>query len=316
MYVTVAICTWNRAPLLDQTLATLRELRLPPGVRWELLVVNNNCTDDTDAVIARHASHLPLRRLFEPKQGHSNARNCALDAARGDLILWTDDDVLVEPDWLSAYVAAAERWPEAVFFGGWIEPWYEVPPPAWLKRAVRANYFHGLLLIRDLGDVERPLTQGAEIFGANMAFRRAVFADRRFDPQLGRQGSVSLLGDETAFIDRLLQQGERGVWVPAAKVRHYVPAERMTLRYLDDYYRGVGRTRVRLDGCPAGRLLRGAPLWLHRSYWQTRFRGLWQRLLRRPLWAVTYARAACLRGMIHETRARNGTPSEQRSRSV
>ena len=85
MHVTVAICTWNRARLLDQTLTGLHALRIPEGITWELLVVNNRSTDDTDAVISRHADTLRLRRLCEPKQGLSNARNCAVRAARGDL---------------------------------------------------------------------------------------------------------------------------------------------------------------------------------------------------------------------------------------
>ncbi len=79
MNVTVAICTWNRAKLLDQTLTRMQQLRIPANVAWELLVVNNNCTDDTDAIIAGHESALPLRRLFEPKPGLSNARNFAVD---------------------------------------------------------------------------------------------------------------------------------------------------------------------------------------------------------------------------------------------
>ena len=74
MKVTVAICTWNRASLLDQTLTQMHQLRVPSNVEWELLIVNNNCTDDTDAVIARHHGVLPLRRLFESKPGLSNVR--------------------------------------------------------------------------------------------------------------------------------------------------------------------------------------------------------------------------------------------------
>lgn len=77
MNLTVAICTWNRAALLDWTLARMRELRIPDGVEWELLIVNNNCTDQTDAVIARHAGVLPIRRIFEVNPGLSNARNRA-----------------------------------------------------------------------------------------------------------------------------------------------------------------------------------------------------------------------------------------------
>src|SRR5438105_3257885 len=106
MQVTVAICTWNRARLLDQTLTRMRELAVPTGLSWELLVVNNNCTDDTDAIIAKHADALPIRRLLETKQGLSNARNCALENMRGELLIWTDDDVLVDEGWLRAYVDA------------------------------------------------------------------------------------------------------------------------------------------------------------------------------------------------------------------
>jgi glycosyltransferase involved in cell wall biosynthesis len=111
----------------------MRQLRIPANVDWELLVVNNNCTDDTDAVIARHQDALPLRRLFEPEQGLSNARNSAVAVAKGDYILWTDDDVLVSSNWLVEYANAFRSWPDAAFFGGPIEPWFSTEPPAWLK---------------------------------------------------------------------------------------------------------------------------------------------------------------------------------------
>ena len=109
MNLTVAICTWNRAGLLDQTLGRMRQLNLPRDIQWELLIVNNNCADDTDRVIENHSHDLPVRRLFESKQGHCNARNCAVASARGDVIIWTDDDVMVEPDWLAAYANNARH---------------------------------------------------------------------------------------------------------------------------------------------------------------------------------------------------------------
>jgi glycosyltransferase involved in cell wall biosynthesis len=64
MMLTIAICTWNRAKLLELTLTEMRNLQIPSGMDWEVLVVNNNCTDETDEILSRHASHLPLRRLF------------------------------------------------------------------------------------------------------------------------------------------------------------------------------------------------------------------------------------------------------------
>src|SRR5262245_46123603 len=128
MLISVAICTWNRAHLLDQTLSNMRSLLIPRGIEWELLVVNNNCTDDTDDVIARHSSGLPIRRLFEPNPGLSNARNCAVHQARGTLLIWTDDDVLVDSAWMSEYVRAARRYTDVTFFGGRVDPWYADAP--------------------------------------------------------------------------------------------------------------------------------------------------------------------------------------------
>ena len=101
MRVTIAICTWNRCDLLRQTLERMTGLMQPPGTEWELLVVNNNCTDGTDQVLSGFEGRLPLRRVFESRPGQSNARNAAVGAARGEFILWTDDDVLVDPNWLN-----------------------------------------------------------------------------------------------------------------------------------------------------------------------------------------------------------------------
>src|SRR4051794_24769648 len=136
MRVTVAICTWNRARSLDRTLKAFAGLRIPAGVTWELLVVNNNSTDDTDQVIAAHAAALPVRGLTEKRPGKSYAANAAIAAATGELILWTDDDVLVDPEFLAAYVTAANERPDAAFFGGTVEPLFEGSTPPWIERHV------------------------------------------------------------------------------------------------------------------------------------------------------------------------------------
>src|SRR5262245_59034882 len=125
MRISVVICTWNRAALLDQPLAHFANLRIPAGTDWELILVNNRCTDATDEVLARHDDRLPLVRLYEDRPGKSFAANRAVDHGSGELLLWTDDDVLVDPGWLEAYVRAAEQYPHATFFGGTVEPLFE-----------------------------------------------------------------------------------------------------------------------------------------------------------------------------------------------
>src|SRR5947207_1258016 len=122
MLITVAICTFNRAESLRRTLDSLVGMRLPEKLDWEVVVVNNNCTDSTDEVISVFAERLPIRRTFEPQQGHTMARNRAVKEARGEYIVWTDDDVIVAREWLAAYAEAFHQWPEAAVFGGPIIP--------------------------------------------------------------------------------------------------------------------------------------------------------------------------------------------------
>ena len=136
MLISVAICTWNRAGLLTSTLEHMAStLRVPTGVQWELLIVNNACSDDTDDVIASFSGRLPVRRLFEPRQGLSHARNRIVAEAAGEYVVWTDDDVLVDAAWLEAYCDAFRRWPECDAFGGPIEPWFPLGCPEWLAEA-------------------------------------------------------------------------------------------------------------------------------------------------------------------------------------
>jgi glycosyltransferase involved in cell wall biosynthesis len=307
MKVSVAVCTWNRADLLDQTLTRMRGLRIPQGVEWDLVVVNNNCTDHTDVVIARHQNCLPILRLFEPKQGHSNARNRAIDAANGELIVWSDDDVLVDPEWLASYVSAARRWPEAGYFGGAITPWYECDPPAWvLPNLARLE---GLLVIRDFGPNERNFSPSEQPWGANMAFRLAVMRRFRFDPNLGRNGDDGILGDETALFKTLRNEGVRGVWIPSASVKHFAPRARLTRKYLWDYFHGVGRTELRMNGFTnTGKCWNGAPRWLYRQALEKGAHSFFQRLWSRSAWVPAYTQAAWYSGMIaelrHQSRAR------------
>ena len=192
MKITVAICTWNRADLLAQTLERMTSLRVPEGVEWELLVVNNNCTDRTDEVLARFTTRLPLRRCWEPDLGLSHARNRAVLEAHGDYLVWTDDDVLVAEDWLAGYCRAFKRWPDAAVFGGPVAPWFAGTPPQWLIDVFPR--VAGAFAAIDLGHKPFPLRAEAPVpFGANMAVRIARATDSSVRPPAGRAGQPARL---------------------------------------------------------------------------------------------------------------------------
>lgn len=270
MKLSVVICTWNRCELLRQTLEQMTQLRVPAGVTWELLVVNNNCTDATDAVAGSFAGRLPIRLLAEPTPGKSHALNRAVGEATGSYVLYTDDDVLVDPGWMAAYCDAFRSWPEAAVFGGAIEPWFAGTPPAWLVRTFhQVEYAFAAL---DLGNGPRPLGGHDVPFGANMALRMKEQRAHPYDPRLGPRPNSGLRGEEVTLVKRLLAEGAQGWWVPEARVKHYIPVERQSLRYIRQWYHGWGEYLVHLGPPAPARSLAGRPLWLWRQVVESELR--------------------------------------------
>jgi glycosyltransferase involved in cell wall biosynthesis len=263
LHVTVAICTWNRCALLQQTLEQMTRLIVPAELRWEVLVVNNRSTDATADTVRAFAGRLPIRMVDEPQAGLSHARNRALEASDADLLLFTDDDVMVEPSWLTAFVEAAARHPDAAGFGGPIAPWFRDPIDPIIVEAfpIVASGFCGL----DHGEPERALAPTDEIYGACMGFRRARLGGLAFDPTLGPVESTGRVGDETDFLTRLRARGEQVIWVPTMRLQHYVDPKRATMGYLRRYHDQKGQLWVRNLGVPEGTRFLGAPRWLWRK---------------------------------------------------
>ena len=313
--ITVAICTWNRAHLLDQTLAGMCGLRLPNDLQWELLVVNNNCTDTTDKVIADYADRLPIRRLFEPEPGVSNARNCAVAEARGEYIVWTDDDVLADSQWLESYLEAFERWPNAAVFGGRIEPEFETEPPSWLMRAWD-QVKHAYAVI-DYGDEPVELSRRRVPVGPNIAYRAEPQRRFLYDPNLGIRPDSTMRGEETSVAKRMLDAGEQGWYVPNARVKHFITKNMLTKEYLWGYYFGRGQHTVIQRSRDDGALDVKTLWWLRAQVvrWEAVFR--LRRLLCKPeTWVNGLLKAAISRGRLDESlrlaRRRNDEVREDR----
>jgi glycosyltransferase involved in cell wall biosynthesis len=250
----VIVCTRNRAELLEGCLETLVAER--PAVPWEIVVVDNASTDATAAVVERSREKASAERfeyVVEARPGLSAARNRGVEAARGDHLLFTDDDVLVEPGWVDGLCAGFED-PDVAAVAGRVEPEWPSPPPRWL-----AGRQTGLLALTDFGGEPRDLADGEVPVGASMAIRASALpaAAEPFDPRLGNRGGDRFAYEEHDLFVRLRRSG-RLVYRPQAVVRHRIAPERMTWpsmrrAALHNGYGSRRAERLRLEPTPSRR---------------------------------------------------------------
>jgi glucosyl-dolichyl phosphate glucuronosyltransferase len=263
--ISIVIATRNRAALLASTLDALS--RQGSGNPYEIVVVDNASVDETAAVVeaaARRGS--PIRYAYEPRPGKSHALNTAIGVARGDLLVFTDDDVLPSAEWLSEYVRAfAET--GADYAVGRILPFWEAPPPRWLSPAL-----YGVLAVPDGGGQRVLISKGQNEhimpLGANMAVRRHVL-DRvgGWNPALGKLQGTLRTGEDHELSLKMIEAGFAGVYEPGACVQHRVPAERLRFRYFQRWYYDNGAIEAGLeqDYPSTTRYVLGVPRYLWRQ---------------------------------------------------
>jgi len=263
MDLSVVLPTYNRAESLRRTLETFQKLSTP-AIQWELLVVDNASSDCTRNVVesfSRSASNLPIRYVFESTQGRSAALNTGITQAQGDLIAFTDDDVLVHPDWIREIKKTFDEQNCSAVAGRVIPQWNHAKPP-WLEMNG-----HFAVTNFELGDEMKEIR--IPPLGANSAFRKGIFEKYGlFRLDLGVRGSKhTITCDDTEFGERLVAGGETIIYCPGAIIYHPVDPHRTTKKYFLSwyYYNGVSVTRT--FGVPQeGVFWSGIPRWLYREF--------------------------------------------------
>jgi glycosyltransferase involved in cell wall biosynthesis len=233
---------------------------------WEVLVVDNNSSDDTGAVVERLQGEHPirLRYAFEPRQGLSNARNRGIRESDAAQVVFIDDDILASPGWLRSYADAFAS-ADCDAAGGPIRVESPAPLPAWIRPEMM-----GFLGQLDYGE-EPGALDGVDRypFGGNMAFRRrALERIGDFDPELGRKGSGAsadelFKGEETAYFRALAGTGGKICYAPGAAVTHRILPYQLERRFFLTIHYNEGYQAVRRAPPRGGRRLLGAPLYLY-----------------------------------------------------
>jgi glycosyltransferase involved in cell wall biosynthesis len=247
--ISAVVCTYSNAPFLKLTLNSLVKQTLPSD-EYEIIVVDNNSTDNTREVVRdfeARASHR-IKYVLETTQGLGAARNAGLRESSGPIVSFIDDDAEAAPQWLAASVDAFHRHPNAWGVGGNTFAIWDIDRPAWLTDDFLDN-----LSIQDRGPQERKLTIYEHILGANCSFRRDVFAEvGDFPTDLGRVGKSLLAGEEAELCRRIHLRGKSMYHIPDVVVFHHVTPERMTRRYFRRrcYLSGLSRAAYvsRTDG--------------------------------------------------------------------
>lgn len=237
--LSVIICTYNRDKYLGETLQRLAGNHFEGP--WELLLINNNSTDSTERICTQFSNdypNVPFHYIVEKQQGLSYARNRGIQEAKGDWLVFLDDDAFVGENYLERLSQYIQQIPQMDAFGGRIYPLFEEGiTPSWLSKW-SASWLSAI----DKGNKVCLFTKDYPI-GANMGFSKRI-ADRcgLFNTSLGRSGKNLIGGEEKDYFNRLKSLNATIYYLPEIEVQHCIPSSRTTDEYICRLGLGVGQS--------------------------------------------------------------------------
>jgi glycosyltransferase involved in cell wall biosynthesis len=307
--VTLLICTYNNARLLQRTLECVAQQQLQTVVAWEVLIVDNNCTDDTSAVVHgfRADARIPLLRFIrEPQQGVAYARKRGLRESEAELIAFVDEDCLLAPDWVERVWEFARKHPQAGVIGGRNVLEFEQPPS-------ELCVAYGESLARqELGAQPRRLDSDPRsvLCGAGLVLRRDALRNSGYletGMLIGRDPVRLGAGEDAEIVLKIRRSGWEVWYAPDLQLRHVIPPSRTSLPYLCRLHHGFGRAEVylqilaRYDQPTCAHRLWGIG-WAVRELWRVVARfpmGFVYYVNERPTWWIRWYYAwGCLEGAI------------------
>lgn len=245
--ISVIICTYNRDQYIYRTLEKVASNDFSPE-NYEIILVNNNSTDRTASECKRFCQAFPqirFRYILETNQGLSFARNRGILEARGNVLVFLDDDAFIGKDYFRQLTAYLEAYPSASAFGGKITPLYESGiPPVWMSK-----WSYSWVSALDKGQAVCRFTGRSYPIGANMGFLRTAIPEGGFNTALGRNKGNLMGGEEKDIFNRMKATNAEIYYFPRLEVQHVIPEKRTTPGYIRELAFGIGRSeRLRTLG--------------------------------------------------------------------
>lgn len=283
-FISIILPTYNRASMLPETLDSFLEQTYPAGL-YEMIIVNNNSTDETAQVIERYcALHKNVRSLFEPRQGAHYARNSGAKAAKGDLLYFTDDDMLADRNLLINIIQGFRQDERVGAVTGRILPKWEIEPPQWVIELC----YNGWMGINDLGENTIVASDKIIMYSGHEAILPEVFwASGGFNPDM--LDGVSVGDNETGLDIKIKSLGYTLAYVGSSLSYHRIPKERLTQKYLNKRLANQGNcdsyTDYRIGVFPRRVLLRRI-LYYFRQMGNRTFRYITHRMHKNNEWRM------------------------------
>ena len=254
--VSIVICTYNRPILLTSTLQSVLDIDFDPD-QFEIIVIDNsndNQSPDVFASINRHA-RCCMSYAKEEKLGLSHARNKGIGLAQGRIVVFLDDDELVDPNWLNELIKPYDSDERIACVGGKIIPVFpDNKYPTWYSKDIQ-GFFGGVDHGEQIHEVSFPKEY---IGGGNMSFnRRLILESGMFNVRLGIIGGSSYSGEENELAFRIKNKGFKVLYTPFAITYHLIESERISKQFFHKRLFQSGRSEIMYN--PTNQ---GSPLFL------------------------------------------------------
>lgn len=237
----IIFATFNGSDTLEQMLTSLVDLSRHSSIKFEVLAVDNNSTDDTLLILEKYDTLIPLKILHCEKQGKNHCLNMALPYIKSERVIFTDDDVIFSPNILEQYKLSFDNNLEYDIFGGHVLPHFVEEPPHSLFKAIPSLVAFALT---DSDVYEEGQIAPESLLGPNMAVRKRVLSSLQFNTNIGPSGNNYVMGSETDFLFRAKVAGYKAYFTESSVVKHIIQPSQFTKDWLSNRAFKAGRALV------------------------------------------------------------------------
>lgn len=261
MDISILLATYKRPELLRQELESFCKMNTK-DISFEILVADNADDAETLKVVESFQDRLSVKYFVEKKQGKNSALNRIIPEAKGNIFIFTDDDVVSDKNWLKEVYAGVQRFPDYSMFGGRVFPYKPEIIPEELKELKRYMHIYG---VADWGDRDKEYDAG-DIYGTNMIVRSEIFSKgQKFNENVGPRGDSYVPGSETEFLNKIQSLGHKAMYLCGAVVYHQIRQEQCEWEWVLGRAFRDGRARTWFKTNIALPFVFGVPRYLYRA---------------------------------------------------